>query len=191
MKYLGLDVETGGVDLDKSLLTSYLGVYIFNDGVFTLEDELYLYTKPNDGVYHCNGEAMGINKIDLVEHDKKAITYGEAGGILREFLIKNSNNGKDKLIPIGHNVKFDTTFIKDKILKTFEHYVSYRTLDTGPIAQFLKLCGLIPDDKMGGLSKLAEHVGCKPEGELHDAKTDTHLTVAVLQKFIALIKKPQ
>ncbi len=188
MKFLALDCETGGIGLDKSLLTTYLAVYTFIDDVLTLEDDLYLYTKPKDGIYNCTGEALGINQIDLVEHDKIATTYPKAGGQLREFLQRHSDDGSYKLIPVGHNVKFDLIFIQDKLLKSLYHFVSYRTLDTGSIGQFLKLCKLIPDDNYGSLSALADHLGAMPEGELHDAKTDTVLTVDVLLRCVGMIK---
>jgi hypothetical protein len=70
MKFLALDCETGGIGLDKSLLTTYLAVYSFHrkEMEFVIEDELYLYTKPNDGIYSYTAEALSINKIDLIQY---------------------------------------------------------------------------------------------------------------------------
>ena len=87
MKYLVLDTETGGIGPDVSLLTVYLGVL---DENLNLLDELELFLKPNDGIYKTTAEALGINKINLVEHEKKAVTYREGGTLLFQFLQKNS-----------------------------------------------------------------------------------------------------
>jgi DNA polymerase III alpha subunit (gram-positive type) len=186
MKFIAFDCETGGTDPKiHSLLTVYFGIYNNN---LILEDSLELSIKPNSGDYVCNGEAMGINKINLIEHDKIAIGYSKAGYLLREFLTKHSLGGKDKLIPVGHNVRFDIDFVTEKLLKTFNHYVSYRTLDTGSIGQFLKLSGLIPDDNLGGLNTLAKHMRIEiPEESLHNARVDTNVTVNLLRKFKELV----
>lgn len=179
----------GGVGLDKSLLTTYLGIFTYSDDIYTLEDELYLKTKPNDGAYVCSAEALGVNKIDLVEHEKTAITYSKAGALLRDFLIKHSTKGV--LIPIGHGVKGDLEFIERKLLKTLYHYISYRALDTGTISQFLKTCGLLENDNRSGLSYLANKVGIEVPTDIHDAKVDTELTVELLEKYIEIVKAPK
>jgi len=186
-KFLAFDCETGGTDPKvHSLLTVYFGVYTKD---LILTDSLELSVKPNDGNYICSGEALGVNKINLLEHDKVAIGYSKGGYLLREFLSKHSNQGCSLLIPIGHNVKFDIDFITYQLLKSFNHYVSYRTLDTGTIGQFLKLSGLIPDDNLGGLNALAKHMGIEiSEESLHNARVDTHLTVDVLRKFKGLVR---
>lgn len=189
--YIALDVETGGIGHDKSLLTAYLGVYKREGEEFVLIGELDLKVRPNDGIYACTAEALDINKINLIEHDKIAITYGKAGELLRNFLVLHSNNGAIKLIPIGQNVQFDIQFLGAKILNinTIYKYLSYRVLDTGAIAQFLREIGLIPLTVEGGLDKLAEYFAIKPDGNLHNAKTDTLLTIAVLNHMLKLVKK--
>jgi DNA polymerase III epsilon subunit-like protein len=184
--YLILDTETGGIGIDKSLLTSY---FMVCDNNFQKVDDLYLFVKPDDGIYRVTGEAMGINKIDLVEHDKKAITYKKAGTALYQFLEKNFGYRKERMVPIGHGMSGDLDHIFDKLMSraTWETFVSYRRLDTSIVLQFLKSCGVFPDTVSGSLESLVEYFHIKRNGELHDAKVDAELTRDVLVKLVEVI----
>lgn len=185
--YIALDNETGGVTDDTSLLTSYL---VILDQNFQVIDELELAMKPKDGIYHVNGEAMGVNKINIVEHDKVAITYQQAGTKLYDFLKKHTNNGATKLIPWGHNVNFDIIGLQNNIItkNSWNHFVSYRVIDSGVIAQVMKIIGLLPDDNKGSLEHLASFFKLE-HGILHTAKADTLLTVEVIKCTIKLLRR--
>lgn len=181
-KYIALDCETGGVTTDKSLLTVCFIVY---DERFNRLDTLNLAIKPDDGEYRVTAEALKINHIDLATHDQTAITQSKAGGALREFLKKHSEDGKVKLIPVGHNVYFDLVFIWDNLLGKleFQKYTSYRILDTGVVGQFLKTCGFIPDSVSGSLQSFVKHYGGQVI-DAHTAEGDTLMTVDVLVAMI-------
>ena len=87
-KYIVFDVETGGIGLDKSLLSAcflYCQYDVKNDE-YEIIDGLDLKIKPNDDVYHVTAQGMQINGIDLVEHDKVAITEKQAGTKLYDKL---------------------------------------------------------------------------------------------------------
>jgi len=94
--FLALDTETGGIGPDKSLLTLYavalddnLNPVAFSGDDFKVAGgilELDLKLKPDDGIYRVTGEALGINGINLSEHDKEAIPCKKAGTLLYEFL---------------------------------------------------------------------------------------------------------
>lgn len=86
MKYLVMDCETGGFE-GTSLLSFYFGVL---DEDFNVLDELDLLLRPKDHIYHINPEALEVNKINLIEHDKKAIPYNEGGTLLFNFLQQHS-----------------------------------------------------------------------------------------------------
>jgi DNA polymerase III epsilon subunit-like protein len=187
MSYIILDTETGGIGLDKSLLTAY---FMVCDNDFVVKDELYLRVKPDDGVYRVTGEAMAINKIDLPRHDKISITYKEAGTVLYKFLQKNyTDDQKEKLIPVGHGMSGDLDHIFDKLVRrsTWETFVSYRRLDTSVTVQFLKSCGVFPDSVSGSLESLCEHFYIS-NGSLHDARVDAVNTKEVLIKLMNIIK---
>ena len=183
-RYIAFDCESGGVDTDKSLLTLYM---VALDEQFEPIGEIDLKIKPNAGKpYIVTGEALGINKINLVEHDKVAISESEAGAKLREFLVIHSMCGKIKLVPIGHNVGFDEDFIHAHVLnkREYQQYVSYRKLDTAVVAQFLKAGARLPEVVTGSLSSLMDHYGIKFEGSAHEARADTHATVQVLKMML-------
>ena len=185
--YLILDTETGGIGLDKSLLTAY---FLVCSDKFKKVDDLYLFVKPDDSIYLVTGEAMGINGINLVEHDKKAITYKKAGTVLYQFLERNFGYRKERMVPVGHGMSGDLDHIFDKLIgrSTWETFVSYRRLDTSVALQFLKSCGLFPETVSGSVESLVEYFDIKRNGSLHDAKVDTELTKEVLIKLIEKVK---
>jgi len=185
--YLFLDNEMGGLDKEKySLLTVYLKM---TDDNFNLIGSLYLYLKPEDGIYKVCADAMAINKIDLVEHDKKATTYKLGGTALYNWLKELTDNGKVKATVVGHGIYGDVDWITYHLIgrNSWENFTSYRKLDTSAVAQFLRSVGMIPESVSGSLVSLAKHynVGVD-ETSAHDAKYDTELTFRV---FLAMRKQ--
>lgn len=181
-RFLALDTETGGIGADKSLLSAY---FLILDENFVEIDDLLLLMKPDDGVYHVTGQALDINGIDLKTHDKTAVTYKEAGTKLYDFLTKNNPLGTNKFIPVGHNVGFDIKFLMGKVISegSWNKYVSYRLMDTGVIAQFLRKIKIIPTTVNGSLGSLAEHFQVRKHN-LHTADGDVRTTVDVLKRMI-------
>lgn len=180
MKYLFCDIESGGPELEHSLLSAYF--VVIDENLQTVYGELDIKSKPDDGNYLVRGEALGINRIDLVQHDKEAITESKAATLLYEFLEQHAPNGSIKLMPGGHGIEKDITFIKAHLTKNFNKFVSYRYLDTGCIVQFLKLTGKVPRDLGGSLKELGEYFEVSMSG-LHTAKGDTWATIEVLKKL--------
>ena len=186
MKYVALDTETGGFE-GTSLLTAYFMVF---DENFNELDNLYLEVKPDDGLYVVTGQALTVNGIDLKTHDKRAVTYKEAGSKLYNFLNSNSILGSTKLIPVGHNVIFDIMKIQEFLMSknTWNKFVSYRTLDTGTIARACIAAGLLPGDVSGSLSSIAEHFNVDSSAA-HTADGDVLMTVQVLEKLLERMRR--
>jgi hypothetical protein len=184
-KFIGLDCETGGLTQESSLLTVFFGIY---DENLVLVDELYLYVKPDDGVYRVTAKALEINRINLVEHDRIAIPYKEAKTVLYQFLQRSYQD--TLLIPVGHGVTGDIDWVHRHISNkgSWEGFVSYRKLDTSNVVQFLRAAGIFPDDVSGSMESLVKYFGLPSIGDLHDAKVDTLQTVSVLKRLLALIK---
>lgn len=181
--YIALDTETGGLGSKVALLEVYCEIY---DEKFKKLGEIEAKLRPDDNMYVVTAEALNINGIDLVEHQKSAITYKAFGEQLYGWLREWSNNGQNKLIPIGQNVKFDIIKITDNVInpRTWNQFVSYRVLDTATISQFLRVVGVIPPDVKGSLDSLRKFFKIRARGKMHSARTDTKVTVKVLQKMI-------
>jgi hypothetical protein len=181
--YLPFDCETGGLTKDSSLLTVHFAVC---DYELNIIDELELFIKPNDGQYIVSAQALEINKINLIEHDKVALTYSQAGQDLRNFLWKYSENGKIKLVPVGKNVGFDVIKVTDNLLgmKTWNQFVSYRLYDITGIVMYLKRKGKLPPDAPDSLSGIAKFFGM--EAEFHTAKGDNLVGIEVVKKLESL-----
>jgi len=185
MKYLCIDCEMGGRELKYSLLTAY---FMVTDDKFRRLEDLYLQVKPDDGVYVVSGQGMEVNQINLQEHDKIATSYKQSKSLLYEFLKKNADGLK--LVPVGHGIKGDIKHIQDKLISvgSWEQFCSYHYIDTSVVLQFLRACGKMPFDTDGSVEALAKYFNIKVEGNLHDARTDTELTIEVLKKFIEIGK---
>lgn len=186
IRYLPNDCETGGIGHDKSLLTAYFGVM---DDKFQLLDELYLYVKPDDGIYTITAEALRVNGINLIEHENQAITYKEAGQKLYAFLSRHSANGQYKLLPLGHGVTFDVEFYCEKLISrnSWKHHCSYRLRDTSVLGNALIDAGRVPSSVSGSLGSWAQYFGVNM-GTLHDAKTDALTSARVYQRQLELIR---
>lgn len=185
--YLPMDNETGGIDDETSLLSTYLEVV--NDKLEVL-DSLELYVKPNNGLYVVEAGGMAVNKINLIEHDKIALSYSDAGQKLFNFLKKNSQDGKIKLIPVGKNVQFDVGGLQRHLLskKHMDKFVSYRQLDITAIALGLQIKGKLPSELGLSLFSLAEFFNITGvAGAAHEAKYDVKVTMLVFQKLLELM----
>ena len=191
-KYLGHDAETGGVEPSRhSLLTWYGGIYTLEaDKKFLLRAELDLKLKPANGDYLVNPGALAVNKIDLIKHDKEAITYEEGGEKLYNFLKEHSDNGRNRLIRMGHNEPFDAQFVnawllRDVVWKMFTDYGG--VLDSSSMARDRKTSGKLPWNTRFKLSTLAEFLGVHADPSLlHTAKGDTHLMVRCVEKMLSM-----
>ena len=187
-RMVALDCETGGIGDDGSLLTVWFGVY---SPEFQLIDELSLKIKPKDGIYNLTARALEINQIDIIEHDKVAITKSEAGKLLFKFLAKNK--GDDMLIPVGHNVAGDVRWVNQHLLNAdaWCQSCSYRKLDSSTIARFLMMCGILTGVEKAGLWNLIERFELDKEidGKPHEEKYDAIASIMSIKKMIELVKE--
>jgi len=190
MYYLAFDTETGGIVQGVSLLTAYYGIL---DDRFNIISELDLKLIPDDGIYHVTPKAMEINKIDLGLLGNGAFSYKQAGTALYNFLSDGPLVGPDKYIPVGHNLTLDIRMTKEFLISegSYNTFISYRTLDTCSIAQFLRVSGILPQDLSCSGEDLAKYFGVenKVTGSLHNARYDALTTAYILQELMKLVKK--
>lgn len=184
MKYFCFDTEFGGLKKEFSLLTLYGEIL---DEELNSIDSIDLKIKPENGMYIISPEALQINRINIVEHDKVAISLKEASEAFRSFISRHAIS--TKLIPLGHNVSIDVKFAKHHLMQPEEwnKYFSFRKLDTHSIGLFLSMSGFLPKFDSYSLKTMAEFFGLSIDG-LHDAKYDVKTTIEIVKKMKYLTK---
>jgi len=191
-QYLLIDTETGGRFPEKCTpLSLYAEVLDENlEPHRSLDWSLDLKIKPDDGIYRVEAEGLEVNGINLVEHDKTAITCSQAGRELRSFItgarVCLSYSAESKMTLLGHNVSFDARVVTSHLMQDFPMYVSYRTLDTATIVRFLQEQKKLPEN-IGSLGSLLKHfeiaIGAR---ERHTAKGDARATLQLYKKLRSL-----
>lgn len=190
MKYLVLDTESGSRHASSTLLTAY---FLVADAKFQVMGDLYLKLKPEgDDHYIVDAQGLAVNKINLVEHDKVAITCKKAGPLLYEFIKKHAKDGR--LTPLGHATKGDIQRITDNTdnlisIGSWEQFCTYHYIDTSVVLQYLRAIGKMPEDCDGSVVALANYFGIKVEGDDHDCRVDTKKTMGVFKEFVRLGKE--
>lgn len=180
-KYCAFDVETTGLQTHCNLLTV---CFVMLDRNLEKLDSLNISLKQENG-YYVFPEAMGVNKIDIVKHHSTSMDLINARQILHSFIKKYKK--QYALITIGHNVSFDIKFIlASGLLTESEYYRSFgrNPIDTLTIAQFLKVCGTIPEKQSLSLTHLCKtYKLTKNENLQHSAEYDTNMTIDLLKYF--------
>lgn len=177
--YLAIDTETTGLNAECQVLTAYF-IVLDND----LHEIAHLDLKIRYPYYKVYTKALEVNRIDLIKHDSEAIDITEAKKVLNKFL--NDHRPQFRYIPLGHNIKFDLTMLKNSGLLSEVMYESFspNALDTVTIAQFLKTCKIIPDKQSVSLTNLVKHFNLtKTNTDFHTAEYDIRMTVELLKHF--------
>lgn len=185
--YILTDVETGGLDENKHSLLSVYAMAV--DSNLNKLNDISLFVKPDDGLYHLDAEAMAVNNINIVEHNKKAKKESEIVNHFINFL--NTYYGGEKFVFCGHNCDLDKRFLKKLFQKqntNWNSWFSIRNLDTGSIAQFLRLTGDLPKDHSCSLKDLTKTYNV-PYINAHEAKADVEMTLEVLKKMLSIKMK--
>jgi DNA polymerase III epsilon subunit-like protein len=183
-KYIVLDTEHGGFDdADEPLSLLEAGFAIYNHN-WERQDGMLLKVMPDDGIFHVTGEAMAVNKINLVQHAGEASCYKDVKTRLYEFLDHHSEGGKIKLTPVGHHVSGDIKLVCRDLLakRSWNAKVSYRVLDTGSTAQFLRARGILPHTEKGSLISLCQYYGIDVV-DAHTSMGDVEMTAKLMEHF--------
>lgn len=188
-----LDTETTGVDPHQGdILTAAFSVLKrVSVGEYEVLDSLDLAIKHEP--YRVSAGALRVNKINLVEHDAKAVSLKDASRTLNVFLQKHAPLPVGKpynpnaLIPFGHNVHFDIDFIKVTMPDVrWSDHVSYRKLDTMEATRWLIEAGILPSSLKGSLESLTTYFNIPHDS--HDARGDVLATLEVHKKLVALAR---
>lgn len=181
-RLLFIDTETGGLDPNKHSLLS-LGMVVWEDMEIIDSQELLI----NDGKLSVTEEALSINKIDIDEHKKSAISSTQAIEKIFQFIGKHFPHQR-KITLAGHNVQFDVNFLRflfSRNNENFGKFFSHRIIDTSSILYYLYLAGLkqkaISSDEAFDLFEI------KVEGR-HTALGDALATAKLFTKLLSLTK---
>lgn len=130
INYIGLDIETSGIDLDSSLLS--IGV-VDCDDLYDIEKMLYYEVLHKKLV--CTPESFRVHKLDLKQMDTESPFRLELHDIdnliFRHFC--NYYGFNCRIAPAGFNVgTFDMAFVK-KYLPTTAKMIGYRSCDLNSV----------------------------------------------------------
>ena len=192
MTLLGIDIETTGLHESSDLLTLYMGVL---DENFNIIQALDLRVKPDidregRSVYSVQAEAMGVNKIDLIAHDKVAITYSQAKPIVYEWL-RDMKYSYDYLTPFGNMVGQDIDKICECLISrgSWDNFVDRRVIELSSLGKTLQYLDKIPETQSLSLSKISKYFDMEVNDDLlHTAQYDVEVGAFVLKKYMELIK---
>lgn len=187
-KYFLFDCITGGRPEKHASLLTVHGMIL--DPHLQKQDVIDLKIKPNSGVYSIEPRAMHSNKIDLLKHDADAINETEAATLFVDFICR-CNVSSTGIIPVGHNVAFDISFMKKLIgASTWRQQFSKKVIDVASIAEFFCLTQSLPasnkvDCSLKGLAKRFDI----PYARISDAEGDAKLTLQILKHLMTLERK--
>jgi DNA polymerase III epsilon subunit-like protein len=173
--YIGIDTETGGFRHDYHCLLT-IGIVVVDKALRILK-RYELKVKANKRYF--TKAAFNVNKIDIVEHNKTAISKKKAIEFIEDICTQYGYKGKIKLI--GHNIPFDVRFIKHMFTcKKKKFNASHSTIDTQHIWR-----GLIAMKKVNmssaHMDDILDYLKIKTIGNRHSALTDIENTIKVLR----------
>lgn len=181
--FVFIDTETGGLTPDYSLLTVAAAV---TDEQFNVLSKTCFGVKP--AVYVVSPDAMRVNKINLAEHAVTSMSQSRAATELEDFLRQGvAATGNKKLIPVGHNINFDLSFLWAHLIveDTWRNYCTYPALDTASVARLYSVANIIP----GFCNLVSLRQLFKIEtGDAHNAMADVLATIELAKKFVAISK---
>ena len=188
-RMLVFDTETGGTDPEIHSILS-LGAVVWEDGRFGATFEVRI-AEPQ---FVLTARAMEINKIDIVQHCKRAVAPAEAMQrfcVFLEAAFPEQLASKDKIALVGHNVNFDVGFLKRLCRLAgipFEKWFSHRQMDTAGILRFLTLAGKLHLTGAGS-TEAFEYFGIEVAlEERHTALGDAKATALLLNKLLEVAR---
>jgi DNA polymerase III subunit epsilon len=183
-RLLFIDTETGGLNPNEHSLLS-LAMVVWENMKIIDSQELLI----NDGKLSVTKAALAVNKIDIEEHKKSAISPFQAIEKTLLFLGKHFPHQR-KITIAGHNIQFDLGFLKilfSQNNKDFSKYFSHRIIDTSSILHYLYLTGNIKQKAISS-DEAFELFKIKVEGR-HTAIGDALATAKLFNKLLYLTKK--
>jgi DNA polymerase-3 subunit epsilon len=185
-KFLYCDTETTGTDPAKHGLIQIAGIIVV-DGKEVESFNLKLKPHKNDTIEVEALKVNGITADQLEAPDRLAASVGLAHfqRIMSKYVDKY--NRKDKMVFCGYNARFDMDFIRALHEKEGDEYFgSWFWFPPVDVMNTAMLRFMHERDTFANfkLATVAERLGVKPEGNLHDALVDVRLTRKILQHLL-------
>jgi DNA polymerase-3 subunit epsilon/ribonuclease T len=183
MEMLVIDTETTGLypKINKTLTVGLLYTDIEKDFLKIINSKHILVKHEN---YNVDPEALIVNKINLNEHHKIALSSHKACKKINNFIEKNN---LQKTTLLGHNINFDIRFLQelfkqgDSISLLPKEYT-----DTMHLWDYMKRKNLISFQLRNNLQTLAEFFNVDYT-KSHSALGDCQITANVYQKMINML----
>jgi len=181
-RILFIDTETGGTDPATNSLLS-LGLVVWKASEVRASLEILI----DDGVLNVTEKALEINRIDLQEHRKKALSPTVAVKQMDKF-INSHFQADEKIVLGGHNINFDVNFLNVFLTRNgydFQQRFSHRTVDTSAILFYLYLTGKIKR-KLTASQDALDYFGIVVEGR-HTALGDAVATAQLFSRLVGIL----
>lgn len=181
-----LDIEMGCLHPDASLLEIGIikDVPMINN--VKVEASCRIRIKPDNGLYIVGAEGLAVNNINLVDHDKSAMTTKAAGTLLYETLKDWSADGTKKLTCVGLGIHSDVDRICRTVISrgTWNHFVNYDLIEIGSIVKCLIMTGKLPRGTSTSLSGLVDFYNLPKDNEFHSALADAQYSKDIFEKLL-------
>jgi DNA polymerase-3 subunit epsilon len=181
-RLLFIDTETGGVDPSECSLFS-IGFIVWEDGKIIFEKEIFI----KDTIYKTTSTAIKLNNIDISKLDEIGVLQIKVTEEIEN--IKKEYFNDEPMTVAGHNVGFDTSFIKQLYKNSNKNYYndfSHRMIDTASILQFLYYSGILPEN-LAASDKAFGYFNIRIE-KRHDSLEDCRATAILFNKLINIYK---
>lgn len=183
------DVETGGLNPKQHSLLTVAFVIVQNNEVVNKKE-----WKVKHPTYHVTTNALEVNGIHLVEHDKEAIDREQVGSEMIEFLSQYCSEEK-KGILVGQNTVFDKNFIEAFLLglidlsnwAEYKKIISHRYIDLISITAFLNMAGVIETEGLK-LDNVIKALNLEVKAR-HTAMDDAEVTWQGMSHMLQLVKQ--
>jgi len=187
--YFCFDTETGGLDPKTTSLLS-LAANLVHQGKPVYNTCQEWLVRPTNGIYQVTASALLVNGINILAHDTNALDYEDVDQYICEFieggLARCGVSTGEKVIPVGWNVSFDISFIRENLPQTFRKF-QYRVLDVQCL--WMLYCEMIG---LSGINSLSQAYSfCYPNDNrvknAHNATTDVEMTIGIYQKLKTIL----
>ena len=185
MKRLVIDTETTGLSprINRTLTVGMLLVDVTEEFLNIL-DSHHIFIKHNN--YNATPEAMAVNKINLEDHNNRAVPPQDACCEINNFIEKHNLSSTPL---VGHNISFDKGFLGALFERgSTEQRFHWQSFDTMHIWNSLKRAGSVPYHLRANLQTVAGFFEID-YARAHDALADCHITAQVYHRMLELIRK--